>query len=192
VVVGPGKTQVARTLGSEVVADRHCEDLVEDFVEVVGDVTGGRGADVIYDPDCAYVCRRSTRWLAFEGPILVVELPGGQIRSVALNLPGQELPDRRPVTCLHTTRDAAPVHPCNHGSPKLVDDGSTKPLVSQRLASDAVADGVAAPRRRDHGRQAGALVRRRGPTPAERQAVPMLEAIPSARHVELACLSSQT
>jgi NADPH:quinone reductase-like Zn-dependent oxidoreductase len=52
-------------------------NFVEDFVEVVGGVTGGRGADVIHDPVGADVCRRSTRCLAFEGQILVVELAGG-------------------------------------------------------------------------------------------------------------------
>jgi NADPH2:quinone reductase len=146
-------TQVARTLGPEVVADWHCED----FIEVDRDVTGGRGADLIYDPVGADVCRRSTRWLACE--ILVVGLAGGQMRSGALNLAGQELPDRRPGTGPPHDQGPALVRPCYHGSSKLLDDGSTRPLVSLRLASDAVADGVAAPRRRDHGRQAGALVR---------------------------------
>ena len=46
VVGGPEKAQVARSLGADLVIDR----LSEDFVASVMEVTGGRGADVIFDP----------------------------------------------------------------------------------------------------------------------------------------------
>ncbi|HEY5247542.1 MAG TPA: zinc-binding dehydrogenase, partial [Dermatophilaceae bacterium] len=61
VVGGPEKAQVARRLGADVVVDRHTED----FVQVVKDVTGGRGADVVYDPVGGEAYQRSTKCIAF-------------------------------------------------------------------------------------------------------------------------------
>ena len=75
------KAEVARALGADVVVDRHTQD----FVEVVKEVTGGRGADVIYDPVGGDTYTRSTKCIAFEGRILVIGFAGGQIQSAALN-----------------------------------------------------------------------------------------------------------
>ncbi|MFD5350222.1 zinc-binding dehydrogenase, partial [Streptomyces anulatus] len=46
VVGGPEKAAVARELGCDLVIDRRSEDIVA----AVKDATGGRGADVVYDP----------------------------------------------------------------------------------------------------------------------------------------------
>ena len=139
VVGGPEKADVARTLGADVVVDRHTED----FVEVVKDVTGGRGADVVYDPVGGDAYQRSTKCIAFEGRILVVGFAGGQIQSAALN---HALVKNYSIVGLHwglyTTKDPALVRICHDELSKLVADGLAKPLVSERLALDAVADGL--------------------------------------------------
>ena len=72
---------MARELGADVVIDRHTED----FVAVVKEVTGGRGADVVYDSVGGDAYDRSTKCIAFEGRILVVGFAGGRVPTPALN-----------------------------------------------------------------------------------------------------------
>jgi NADPH2:quinone reductase len=140
VVGGPEKAEVARTLGADVVVDRHTQD----FVEVVKDVTGGRGADVVYDPVGGDTYQRSTKCIAFEGRILVVGFAGGQIQSAALN---HALVKNYSIVGLHwglyTAKEPALVRLCHDELCKLVADGVARPLVSERLALEAVADGLA-------------------------------------------------
>ena len=139
VVGGPEKAQVARALGADVVVDRHSED----FVEVVQDVTGGRGADVVYDPVGGDAYQRSTKCIAFEGRILVVGFAGGQIQSVALN---HALVKNYSIVGLHwglyTKKDPALVRTCHDELSKLAAAGVARPLVSERLALEAVSDGL--------------------------------------------------
>ena len=139
VVGGPKKVEVARRLGADVVVDRHNED----FVEVVKAVTHGRGADVVYDPVGGDAYQRSTKCIAFEGRILLVGFAGGQIQSAALN---HALVKNYSIVGLHwglyTTKDPALVRVCHDELSKLAADGVIKPLVSERLALDAVADGL--------------------------------------------------
>jgi NADPH2:quinone reductase len=60
---GPEKVAVCRQLG----ADHAIDYLAEDFVGPVKEITGGRGADVIYDPVGGDVFDRSRKCIAFEG-----------------------------------------------------------------------------------------------------------------------------
>jgi NADPH:quinone reductase-like Zn-dependent oxidoreductase len=60
---GPEKVQVCRDLGADHVVDY----TAEDFVPVVKEVTGGDGADVVYDPVGGDVFDRSRKCIAFEG-----------------------------------------------------------------------------------------------------------------------------
>ena len=139
VVGGPEKVEVARTLGADVVVDRHTED----FVAVVKDFTDGRGADVVYDPVGGDAYQRSTKCIAFEGRILLVGFAGGQIQSAALN---HALVKNYSIVGLHwglyTTKDPALVRACHDQLSKLAADGMVRPLVSERLDLDAVADGL--------------------------------------------------
>lgn len=81
VVGGAAKVEVARRLGCDVVVDRQTED----FVKVVKEVTGGRGADVVYDPVGGDAYAGSAKCVAFEGRILVVGFAGGHVPVPALN-----------------------------------------------------------------------------------------------------------
>ena len=139
VVGGPEKAEVARTMGADVVVDRHTDD----FVEVVKDVTGGRGADVVYDPVGGETYQRSTKCIAFEGRILVVGFAGGQIQSAGLN---HALVKNYSIIGLHwglyLTKNPALMRVCHEELSKLAADGVARPLVSERLALDAVAQGL--------------------------------------------------
>jgi len=57
------------------------------FREAVKELTGGRGADLIYDPVGGDVFDESVRCIAFGGRILVVGFTSGRIPSVSVNMP---------------------------------------------------------------------------------------------------------
>ncbi|MGY1709885.1 NADPH:quinone oxidoreductase family protein [Geodermatophilus sp. SYSU D00758] len=78
---GPRKVEVCRELGADHVVDY----TAEDFVPVVKEVTGGRGADVVYDPVGGDVFDRSRKCIAFEGRLLVVGFTSGRIPEAPAN-----------------------------------------------------------------------------------------------------------
>jgi NADPH2:quinone reductase len=57
------------------------------FREAVKELTGGRGADVIYDPVGGDVFDESVRCIAFNGRILIVGFTSGRIPTVSVNMP---------------------------------------------------------------------------------------------------------
>jgi len=57
------------------------------FREAVKAITGGAGADVIYDPVGGDVFDESVRCIAFDGRLLVVGFTSGRIPSVSVNMP---------------------------------------------------------------------------------------------------------
>jgi NADPH:quinone reductase len=75
------KLEIARQSGADVLIDYGTED----WVERVKAVTGGEGADVIYDPVGGDVFDGSTRCIAFEGRILTIGFAGGRIPTLAIN-----------------------------------------------------------------------------------------------------------
>jgi len=79
---GAEKVEVCRKLGAEVAID-YTED---DFVAAVKDATGGRGADVIYDPVGGDVFDKSLRCIAWEGRLLVIGFTSGRIPAAPANL----------------------------------------------------------------------------------------------------------
>ncbi|MFE6649747.1 NADPH:quinone oxidoreductase family protein [Nocardioides sp. NPDC057772] len=139
VVGGPEKAAVAKQLGADVVIDRH----EQDFVKVVKEVTGGKGADVIYDPVGGDTYDRSTKCIAFEGRILIIGFAGGRIQEAALN---HSLIKNYAIVGLHwgLYNMLAPelVKECHAELTRMAAEGSIKPLVSETLSLDEVADGV--------------------------------------------------
>jgi NADPH2:quinone reductase len=77
----PEKLEVARQSGADVLVDYRTED----WIERVKAVTGGEGADVIYDPVGGDVFDGSTKCIAFEGRLLTIGFAGGRIPTVAVN-----------------------------------------------------------------------------------------------------------
>ncbi|MBV9208625.1 MAG: NADPH:quinone oxidoreductase family protein [Actinobacteria bacterium] len=136
---GERKTEAVRSLGADVVIDRRTQD----FVEVVKEVTGGRGADVIYDPVGGDTYTRSTKCVAFEGRILVIGFASGQIPSAALN---HALIKNYSIVGLHwglyQTKIPELIGECHRQLTKLVAEGAIRPLISERLRLEEVADGL--------------------------------------------------
>ncbi|OLO29316.1 alcohol dehydrogenase [Streptomyces sp. MNU77] len=139
VVGGPEKAAVARELGCDLVIDRRSEDIVA----AVKDATGGRGADVVYDPVGGDAYAKSTKCVAFEGRILVVGFASGVIPTPGLN---HALVKNYSVVGLHwglyNTKDPAAVRACHDELTKLAEQGIVKPLVSERVAMARAADAV--------------------------------------------------
>jgi NADPH:quinone reductase len=139
VVGGPEKAAVARELGADVVVDRYDED----FVAVVKDVTGGRGADVVYDPVGGEAFQRSTKCIAFEGRIVVVGFASGDIPAAALN---HALVKNYSILGLHWALyqrlDPDAVRDCDAELSRLVAAGFVRPLISERLPLADVPDGL--------------------------------------------------
>ncbi|MFF6996596.1 NADPH:quinone oxidoreductase family protein [Streptomyces sp. NPDC008313] len=146
VVGGADKAAVARGLGCDTVVDR----LAEDVVGAVKEATGGRGADVVYDPVGGAAYTQSAKTVAFEGRIVVVGFAGGSIPSPALN---HALVKNYAILGLHwglyNTKDPELVRHCHERLTELAARGAIKPLVSERVplsgaaaAVQRVADGV--------------------------------------------------
>ena len=75
----------------KVIADEYAPDAVVNvtggFREKVKEITGGLGADVIYDPVGGDVFDESIRCIAFDGRLLVVGFTSGRIPNVSVNMP---------------------------------------------------------------------------------------------------------
>ena len=139
VVGGEAKAEYARKLGADLVIDRRKED----FVEQVKVFTGGKGADVIYDPVGGETYQRSTKCIAFEGRIIVVGFAGGEIQKVSLN---HALVKNYSIIGIHwglyNTKNPAAVDDCHQELVKLADAGAISPFVSERFSIDGVPAGL--------------------------------------------------
>ncbi|MCZ4611227.1 NADPH:quinone oxidoreductase family protein [Streptomyces sp. Lzd4kr] len=146
VVGGADKAAVARELGCDVVVDRRSENVIG----AVKEATGGRGADVIYDPVGGEAYDQSAKVVAFEGRIVVVGFASGRIPSPALN---HALVKNYSILGLHwglyNTKNPKLIMHCHEQLTELAARGAIKPLVSERVplggaaaAVQRVADGV--------------------------------------------------
>jgi len=77
----PEKIQVCKDLGADI-AINYSE---EDFVDIVKKETGGKGADIIFDPVGSDTFDRSRKCIAFAGRLLVVGFAGGRIPEAPAN-----------------------------------------------------------------------------------------------------------
>jgi NADPH:quinone reductase len=100
--VGLAAVEIGKVLGARVIAcassddkldvcKEHGADAVinyarEDLKERMKELTGGRGADVIYDPVGSQLSEAALRGIAWEGRFLVVGFAGGDIPRIPLNL----------------------------------------------------------------------------------------------------------
>jgi len=101
--VGLACVDLAKLLGCRVIAasasDEKLKIIARDYApdatvnvskgfrEAVKAITGGRGADVIYDPVGGDIFDESVRCIAFDGRLLVVGFTSGRIPSVSVNMP---------------------------------------------------------------------------------------------------------
>ncbi|HEX4183856.1 MAG TPA: NADPH:quinone oxidoreductase family protein [Caulobacteraceae bacterium] len=101
--VGLAAVDLAKALGCKViaasasdaklavVAAEYAPDAVVNvtggFRERVKELTGGRGADVVYDPVGGDIFDESVRCIAFDGRLLVVGFTSGRIPNISVNMP---------------------------------------------------------------------------------------------------------
>ena len=101
--VGLATVDLARALGARVIAAASSAEKREavsrlfspdaviaaepGFRDEVKALTGGRGADVIFDPVGGDVFDESTRCIAFGGRLLVVGFASGRIPDISVNMP---------------------------------------------------------------------------------------------------------
>ncbi len=78
---GPDKLAVAKAAGADQLIDYRAEDIRARVKEM----TGGAGADVIFDPVGGKVFDASLRCVAFEGRILIIGFAGGDIQQIPAN-----------------------------------------------------------------------------------------------------------
>ena len=78
---GPDKLDIVRRAGAEVAIDYQREP----WVERVKDVTGGHGADIIYDSVGGDITDGSLKCIAWNGRLLVIGFASGRIPEVKLN-----------------------------------------------------------------------------------------------------------
>ncbi|WP_327391879.1 NADPH:quinone oxidoreductase family protein [Streptomyces sp. NBC_01186] len=139
VVGGPAKAEVARELGCDVVVDRRSDDVVA----AVKEATGGRGADVVYDPVGGDAYAKSVKCVAFEGRIVVVGFASGAVPTPGLN---HALVKNYSILGLHwglyAQREPAAIVACHEELSRLAASGSIRPLVSERTPLDGTADAV--------------------------------------------------
>ena len=99
--VGVAAIQIGKALGATVIATAGTAEKLEicraagadhainyrddDFVAGVGELTGGRGADVVYDPVGGDVFDRSLKCTAWEGRLLVIGFASGRIPELKIN-----------------------------------------------------------------------------------------------------------
>src|SRR5262249_32350046 len=102
--VGSSAIQIGRALGARVIATASGEEKLRfclsqgaehalsygdagwaNLVDQVKQITGGRGADVIYDPVGGEIFELSTKCIAPEGRLLVIGFASGMIPSIAAN-----------------------------------------------------------------------------------------------------------
>ena len=65
----------------------HVINTAHGFRDEVKALTGGRGADVIYDPVGGDIFDESTRCINFDGRLLIIGFTSGRIASVPTNIP---------------------------------------------------------------------------------------------------------
>lgn len=139
VVGGPEKARAARELGCDLVLDRRTDDLVA----AVKEATGGRGADVVYDPVGGDAYAKSVKCIAFEGRIVVVGFAGGTIPTPALN---HALVKNYAILGLHWglyhTKDPDAITACHKELTHLADSGAIKPLIGDRVPLTGAAEAV--------------------------------------------------
>ncbi len=158
--VGLAAVQIARALGAGKIigtagsdqkldiirqngADVAINYQTEDFVEVVKRETGGRGADIIYDPVGGEIGQRSTKCIAFEGRLLIVGFTSGGFSNFVSN---HILIKNYSVVGVHwgmyQQQDPAKIARAWKALWELYDAGRIKPVVGSRFPMSQVADAM--------------------------------------------------
>ena len=135
-VIATSASEAKRRILTEYGADHVLPDA--GFRERVKELTGGRGADVIYDPVGGDVFDESVRCIAFDGRLLIIGFTSGRIPSVNVNMPlikgfsvvgvrageyGRQFPDRgrENMAAIWKWAEEGKVHPRIHAEVPLTE-----------------------------------------------------------------------
>jgi NADPH2:quinone reductase len=140
VVGSPEKVETAARAGAQTVIDRSSHDVVEAVLQV----TGGRGADVVYDPVGGQAFEQSTQAVAMEGRIVVVGFASGQLARLATN---HAVHRNYGVLGVHwgmyRTRTHDLVLRAHEDLNRLAEARALRPMVSRELEFEQAAEGIA-------------------------------------------------
>ena len=138
---GADKLAVARRAGADLAIDYSSGD----WVEAVKQATGGRGADVIYDPVGGEIFEGSMKCIAWNGRLLVIGFAGGTIPEVKTN---RILLKNIAIVGLHwgayATNEPERVPEVFAGLAKLYETGHVRPLIFGTYSLDAVPNALEA------------------------------------------------
>ncbi|MGU7779603.1 NADPH:quinone oxidoreductase family protein [Burkholderia sp. PU8-34] len=158
--VGLAAIEIAKALGARVIAaassadklalcrdagaDETIDYATEDLRRRVDELTGGRGADVVYDPVGGAYSEAALRATAWRGRYLVVGFAAGEIPKIALNL---ALLKERDILGVFWG-DAVRRDPAQHAANMrlLVEwfaAGKVRPVITERVPLAAAADAIA-------------------------------------------------
>ncbi|MBM4336088.1 MAG: NADPH:quinone oxidoreductase family protein [Deltaproteobacteria bacterium] len=132
---GADKLEVARRAGADLAIDYSSGD----WVEAVKQATGGKGADVIYDPVGGEIFEGSLKCIAWNGRLLVIGFASGKIPEVKAN---RILLKNIAVVGLHwgayAIHQPARIAEVFAGLAKLYETGLVKPIIFGRYSLDEV------------------------------------------------------
>lgn len=83
-VIATASTDIKRRFARAIGAD-HVIDSASEFRHTVKELTGGKGADVVFDPVGGDVFDQSVRSIGFDGRLLVIGFTSGRIPEIAVN-----------------------------------------------------------------------------------------------------------
>ena len=129
---GAEKVTACRALGADVVID-HRE---VDFADAVREATGGRGADVVFDPVGGETFQHARRCIASEGRLLVVGFAGGDAGAAGL---GDVVMKNYSVVGVFVGAYGRDV--MSHGHEELIDlhrEGRIRSVVGRQAAFEAL------------------------------------------------------
>lgn len=133
------KTAICKELG----ADQVINYRTEDFVSIVKEATGGKGANVIFDPVGGDTFDRSRKCIAFEGRLLVIGFAGGRIADAPTN---HALIKNYSVMGVHfgLFRNLYPkeVMKAHHELMALYEKGAIRPLIYEEYPFEKVPDAL--------------------------------------------------
>jgi len=158
--VGLAAIEIAKALGARVIAaassdeklalcratgaDETINYATEDLRRRVDELTGGRGADVVYDPVGGKYSEAALRATAWRGRFLVVGFANGEIPKIALNLALLKERDILGVFWGDAIRREPAQHAQNmHLLGQWYAAGKVKPAITERVPLSGAADAIA-------------------------------------------------
>ena len=142
-IIGTASSDEKLSLIRESGADLAINYLTEDFVEVVKRETGGRGADLIYDPVGGETAERSTKCIAFDGRLIIIGFTSGKFPTFIGN---HILVKNYSVVGLHwgayRQHNPAKIEQAWRELFELYAAGKLKPVICARFPMDKVADAM--------------------------------------------------